>query len=198
MSTIGKYRLIITDYFDALTSEIDLLIERELQVNSNDESKMSDLNKRRDVYLNEIKRVEIENINSLNREKNIDYLNTLDDELKLYRELFSVFSFTIEFKSLTRLITTNSYISTQQISLYKNLLKYANQDDEDDSNQKIDLENLFEHKLGVILFSYFYHYLIFWIFCLFLIILRFFRFFNWTLTCLWLMISLRGFLLMRI
>jgi hypothetical protein len=141
MSNIGRYRILITDYFDGVTNEIDFLIEKELQANSNDSVKMEELNKRREVYLTEIKRVETENLNSLNAgKKKIAVLDELV-ELDLFKELFSVFCFTVVYKNLTRLITTNLYLSSQQISLYKNLILCANQDGaEDDEIINKDLQ----------------------------------------------------------
>jgi hypothetical protein len=46
---IGKYRLILTEYFDSVTSQIDLFIETQLEANWKDEAKSVEINTKRGV-----------------------------------------------------------------------------------------------------------------------------------------------------
>jgi hypothetical protein len=145
MSNLGKYRMIVTEHADTLTNKVDLFSEKELQANSNDSAAMKAINKRRDVYLTEIKRVEAFNLNRINSAKQ-EYIEQLDeaDELNLNKMLFSMFCFVVEFKKLNRLIVTNEYLSSEQIASFSKLLPYANVDEIEDLEQKVDLTGICE------------------------------------------------------
>ncbi len=125
---IGKYRLMIADYFDSLTSEIDFSIEKELAEYSQDDAQMSEINQKREVYLKEVKESEAINLKHLNEKlhDNLDQLFFLDENT-VKQKLMKVFCFTIEYNDLLRLIVTDFYLTQEQIFLYKQAAGYINQ-----------------------------------------------------------------------
>ncbi len=131
---IGRYRLIITDYFDELTYDVHFIIEKELQENCHDESKMDLINKKREIYLKEIKYAETFNLANLDKElaKDLDSLNDLD-KTDLNGRLFKIFCFTVEFKFLTRLIIIDEYLTNEEISLFRCL--FTNYHTESEPNE---------------------------------------------------------------
>jgi hypothetical protein len=124
---IGFYRLLISDYFDRLRSEIDMATEKELQKIPLNDPKAAKINHRRELFLHEIKDAERYNLKHLNNElaKDIEQLGELDEHF-LMEKLFKVYCFAIDFDRSSHLIITDLYLSREQLALYKLLVAQFN------------------------------------------------------------------------
>jgi hypothetical protein len=122
MKSIGECRLIVVDYFDSVTSEIDLFIEKELTVTFGDGIKTEELNKKRVVLLNEVKKAEQFNLNNLNGDLVSRLNSSLADDLSM---LFPIFCFVFKFEKHISLIVTDSYLTKKQLDLYRGLFDSA-------------------------------------------------------------------------
>jgi hypothetical protein len=120
-NSIGKFRLILTDYFDAITNEIDLFAETELQRNFEDDTKLAEINKSREVLLCRVKEIEHLNLRHLN--ETFDERN-LNAYLGDFSQLFTVFCFVLPFDNDIRLIVTDGYLSVAELEIYKSLIKF--------------------------------------------------------------------------
>ncbi len=117
--SIGAYRLIVTEYFDSVTSQIDLFIETQLQVNSKDEAKSVEINQKREVMLKAVREAEQLNMKHLN-EKLVNDLDSLVGGD--YSKLFVTFCFVLELNKSIQLILTEEYIPERELNLYRRLL----------------------------------------------------------------------------
>jgi hypothetical protein len=109
----------VTEYFDSVTSQIDLFIETQLQVNSKDEAKSVEINQKREVMLKAVREAEQLNMKHLN-EKLVNDLDSLVGGD--YSKLFVTFCFVLELNKSIQLILTEEYIPERELNLYRRLL----------------------------------------------------------------------------
>jgi hypothetical protein len=112
---IGRYRLILTDHFDSVTSEIDFFIETELLVNVEDELKLAWIEKKREILLKYVKYIEQVNMKYLN-EHLVNNLECLAGDIS---GLFVIFCFVFTYNNEIRLVVTDEYISAKELKLFK-------------------------------------------------------------------------------
>jgi hypothetical protein len=114
----------IVQYFDELISDIDLLSEKELQLRPDVEQEAVKINQRREVFLGECKNAQAACLSHLDQELAAD-LHLLEelDEHTLNEKLFKVFCFLIYVLDTHHLITTDTYLSNEQLTCFKFLLK---------------------------------------------------------------------------
>jgi hypothetical protein len=125
--SIGECRLLLTEYFDSVTSEIDFFIEKRLQANFGDKEKSAKINKKRDILLKEVKEAEQLNLKHLNE----NLVNDLDSLAGDSSKLFVVFCFVLELNQKKRLIVTDEYIPEGELNLFKKLMDATSSDDDD-------------------------------------------------------------------
>jgi hypothetical protein len=125
---VGRYRLMIVDYFDELRNEIDLCIEKQLIECYENDEEVDLLNKRRDVQLSEVADIEAANL------KHLDELDDLAVDQLLFEDadsvrvkLFKTFCFVIDYNELMRLVIIDSCFSKEQILLFKETARFINQ-----------------------------------------------------------------------
>jgi hypothetical protein len=131
-----NYKIKLCEYFDSLIHRLDLAVETAIIDNRHDEDLINELNKQRDAFLNEIRRVQAYNLRALSD------LNTKPGEELSYDELFAKFCFFIKvfndqdrlahsYDDLAgveinlRLIVTDKYLTEAQIKCYEAVYNFC-------------------------------------------------------------------------
>jgi hypothetical protein len=136
---MSKHRLIISEYFENLIHELDVIVETLINACLNDTRLVDDLNKQRSAFIDEIRECEASNLSALSDRKDL----APDQELT-NQELFSQFCFYLPFEKEKddyeeekpmykreelarqmiglRLVVTDKYLSEEQIECFKGAL----------------------------------------------------------------------------
>jgi hypothetical protein len=134
---LSRCRLIIADHADSLINQIDLHVELTLATNKNlDELQRERLDLKRNELIHRIRSAETFNLNSLNSVDSNE-LENLDPE-SLNKKVFKKFCFFLgkndfekEYPTLVDsvfgyLIIVDAFLSSNLLSLFKELLKFHN------------------------------------------------------------------------
>ncbi len=112
----------MVEHFDSVTSEIDYFFETQLQAIAGDETKAAELNTKREVLLEEIKKAQLANLTNLNAE----LVNTLNlSPTEDVSALFGVFCFVFKFEKHISLIVTDAYLTSAQLDVLRGLSDFA-------------------------------------------------------------------------
>jgi hypothetical protein len=124
--SISKYRLVISEYFDNLVSEIDFQTETAIRKNNQDDLRTKELNQRREIYLKAIRESEQVNLKHLNEilALSLEALKDLKDQA-LIESLLSEFCYFIRYKRIYRLIITDKFYTSKQMKKFELALKIS-------------------------------------------------------------------------
>ncbi len=120
---MSECRLIVADHFDCVTSEIDFFIETELQATAGHEMKSTELNKKRDILLGEVKKAETTNLANLNESLVTSLNSSSTGDIAV---LFGVFCFVFTFeKRINLIVSDGGYLTKRQLDIFRGLLDSA-------------------------------------------------------------------------
>lgn len=156
-------RMKIIEYFDSLINEVDIKAEKLLEL-YHVENLQQLINNTRQLFINEIELIKNFNLSNLsnNEDENFTendtiedrlykkYCFTLDKHLKKYFDL--AFENSVQEKIREKfgfLIVTDAYISKHKLSLFRELLSYGSDSDDeiDENNSESKESNIFNHDL---------------------------------------------------
>jgi hypothetical protein len=143
----GEYGLMIQGYFASVASQVEFLLEKELTTANyfKDKAKLEQVNAKKAVYLKEINQCSQINLDCLNDEANLARVKASKNDYELRSNLFRAFCFLAQFRGLTRLISTDIFLSDEQIAIYSSGLnscaavgetRDAEDADENDSDEE--------------------------------------------------------------
>ncbi len=152
---MNKYKIEICEYFDNLTSKLDLLIESLIVNNHYDDNLVAEFNKCRDTFINEIRDAQAFNLKALstlepNKEPSKDdlfpkfcfFIKLTEPEL---RETYK-YDKLAEKEINLRFVVTDKYLTDNQIKCYEGLFKFTRTSSHNHTNL-LDVELFFEdHK----------------------------------------------------
>jgi hypothetical protein len=142
MSDSAKYAALVHAYFTGLARQVESSLERELAVNLKDKARVERLSGANTAaYLQEISDCRQTCLSFLNDESFLNELNESQGEFELKRRLFRAFCFLAQFRGLVRVISTDVYVTEEQIALFKSVLasrSVASEDHDEDEMSESD------------------------------------------------------------
>jgi hypothetical protein len=116
-------RLEVSQYFEALVSELDLHVELFIKDNIHNEPHVAEINKVREAWLKEIRECEEQNLSLLL--ENETQLIPNEERCKRFCFLVEVVMYTTENCPFCwRLVSTNRYLKPGEIKCFQELLKF--------------------------------------------------------------------------